>query len=570
MAKNLNNMKFILKSIIIIFLLSITLKSYAQQQIVAVPYKVANPTENFPIETGHEYAKLVSLAAAISKDITICNPKIVEQAFKKLSLNSQRIITEKDLITIGEMGKAEYVLIGTLSRVKKDYISESILYSMREKKITSKSRNSYGNLFKLAEEDMKDVFFNFSNSQRILSDKQVDATLMLDLSYKTATEWDSIKKGVEEFSDAVSENWSVDTQINIIPFSDKYTALNKYIGLKSASSIQEKLNQIKPAGANTPKSFENAMIFSVKNIPWRRSSEKILIIISNSEKIEGKLYDQYALTAKNKRISVFTISLGLLKDDAAELLRQFAVVSSGQYYAAAYRQRCYNEKGEPVDLFYQGERIFHSLTYDNAWKNGLFEVNLKKISKLEKPKSFLNEIYYSEKKYNINPYNLSKHYPLLLKANIINTDQLENNIAQIMLKIGEAQVHSFAKTKHKKSIAKVQISDGRMSMWIRIKEDKDFAVIKNYESGGSFPLGVIIKRSPGEPYGIILHPDYYVTEYSDDYIPNLMKTNLTNVIKNPGYYESTGLLIPPVWFLDVKVEKIEKLRRDYDIREIER
>ena len=376
------------------------------------------------------------------------------------------------------MGNADRVLIGTLSRAKNKYYSDSILYSLSDRKIISKSHASSGSLFKLAEDEMNEIFFNSPKKNRILTERQVDAVILVDLSYKISTEWNFIKNGIKEFADAVSENWTLNTEINIVPFSDKYKELNKYSGLKSLPSINEKLSRLIPAGSASNKSFQNSLSYSVKNIPWRMNSEKILIILSNSENIKDKFFEQYALTAKSKKIAIHTISLGLVKEKALESLKQFSVVGSGSHYTTTYHQRIYNEKGNPVDVFYQNGRIFQGTVYDDAWKNGLFEENRQKQSIIEKPKPFLNEIFYDEKKYNINPYNLTKYYPTLFQLNIINTEQLENNIASIMRGIGTNSESNSPKFLYKKAISKILISDGKISFWIQVKEEKDLNILK--------------------------------------------------------------------------------------------
>jgi hypothetical protein len=552
----------------IILIINPAVNLFAQQETAVIPYKIANPTDNFTIETGKEYAKVVSLAAALTKEITIIPHEKVDGLLKKNSLNSQRIITENDIIKIGSMGNTDYILIGTLARVKGRYTSDSILYSVKKKKIISKSHVSSGSLFKLASEEIKEIFFNFSAKKRTPVDRQIDSVIVTDLSYKISAEWDSVKNGIKDLANAVSENWNLDTEISIIPFSDKFPDLNKLSGLKSYVAINEKLDKIVPAGNNSLKSFEKAINYSVKNFPWRLKSEKVLIVISNSDKIEGKFFEQYALNAKLKRIAVYTISLGLIKEDSSVALKQFAAAGSGQYNETAYHQRAFNEKGDPVDMFYQGGRIFYSLVYDDAWKNGLFEDKKSKFSSIEKPKSFLNEILYDEKKYNINPYNLSKYYPIITQTNIINNSTLENNIASIMHQIGNDFSGTSGKSKYRKSIAKALITDGRISMWIQIKTDKDLNIIKENEvNKSSFPLGITIKKSANEPYGITFDSDLIITEFSNEYLPDLIKTDLSTIIKNPDKYSSSGLLTPPVWFIDVKVDKIENLRREYDIRE---
>ncbi|MBN2400912.1 MAG: VWA domain-containing protein [Spirochaetes bacterium] len=556
--------------ILILLLQTYTINVLAQETAV-IPYKIANPTENFTIETGKEYAKLVSLGAMLSRDVSFIPHNRTDAALKKLSLNSQRIITEENLRKIGRMVNADNVLIGTILKSKGRYTSESILYSIRDREIVSKSRVSSGNLLKLAEEELNEIFYNSPRKIRITTDKQIDAVILTDLSYKVSADWTSIKDGIKKFADNISKNWNLNTQIYIIPFADKYRELHKYSASKSLQSLNEKLNQIKPAGSASAKILQNALNHSVKNIPWRKNSEKILIIISNSENIDGNFLEQYALTAKSKNIAINTISLGLLRENALETLKQFSVVGAGHHYSAAYHQRMFNEKGDKVDVFYQEGRIFYSLVYEDTWKGGLFEDNRRKQSIIQKPKSFLSEVLYDEQKYNVHPYNLKKFYPALSSQNIINSETLENNIESIMNKIGSEYENTFSKQKYKKAIAKVQISDGNISLWIQIKDEKDLKIVtENMSAKNYFPLGAVIKKGPNDPYGIIFHPDLYITELGKNYIPDLVKTNINKIIKDPDYYVSNGLLTPPVWFIDIKVEKIENLRREYDVRELGR
>ncbi len=553
---------------VIIYLLITAVNSYAQLEIEVIPYKIENPSENLTLEHGREYAKLVSLAAAIKKDIIIYPHEKVQAEIKKLSINPQHVITENDLIMIGEQGRADYILLGTLSRSKGNYNSGSVLYSIRDKRIMSKSNVSAGNLLAVAEEEINNIFFAFPDKKRSYPDNHIDAVILLDLSFKIAAEWESIQKGIRDFADTVSDNWSIDTKINIVPYSDKYTLSNKITGLSSGQAIDNKLKQLVPGGTMSYKNFEEALSFSIKNIPWRRNSDKLLIIISNSENTEAKFPQRYAVIAKSKKIAVRTISLGLLKGKALESMKEFSVISAGLHNNVTYHQRFYNEKGNPVDVFYQDGRLFHSLVFDTQWKEGLFTKNKENNnSNWEKPKPFLNEIFFNTNKYNINPYNLDKYYPVITDSAIINSARLENNIDSIMRTIGDTFEYTSGRQKYKKSIAKAQISDGNISLWIRIKTDKDLEFFRTQAAKSvSFPIGAVIQKNPDEPYGISMHPDSYITGFTNDYIPQIVKTSLSAIIKDPDSFMNNGLFTPPVWFMNIKIERIEKYEKDQDIR----
>ncbi len=563
-------MKYKIPLFFLLFLLQcLSAKAFAQQEIEVIPYKISTPTDNFPVETGKDYAKIISIAAGLSKDIVIIPHERAYASLKKLSLNSQATITENDIIAIGRQGKADCILIGTLSRAGEKYTSESILYSLKSRKIISKCSVSSGDLLNLAEEETNEIFFNSPNKKRTISGKLIDAVILADLSYKTSTEWASIKSGIADFAESVSENWTLDTEISIVPFSEKYASLNKYSNIKSPLSLSEKLKSLLPSGNATLKHFQNALNYSIKNNQWRRNSKKILIIVSNSENIRGKSPEQYALAAKAKKISVNTVSLGLVKNESMDTMKQFASIGSGRFYSAAYHQRIYNEKGNPVDVFYQEGRIFQTFVYDDAWKSGLFEENRRKQSIIQKPRSFLNEILYDEKKYTVNPYNLSQYYPALLQINVINKEHLENNISRIMRNIGENFESNYAASTNRRPIAKAIISDGDVSLTIPITDEKDMAFLKKkIPSNKYFPLGVAVKKSPDDPYGISFYPDLLVTGFENESVPDQLKTSISKIMNDPDHFIGSGLLNPPVWFVDVKVLKLENLKKEHDIRDI--
>ncbi|MBN2039734.1 MAG: VWA domain-containing protein [Spirochaetes bacterium] len=559
-------MKIIHTIIKVILVTFITADAYAQFEVQVIPYKILNPGNDFSISTGREYAKLITLASAIKKNIVIYPHTKTEAALKKLSINTQRIITEDDLISIGNTGNADCILIGTLSKSKGSYTTDSILYSIRNKRIMSKSHYKSGSLFKLAEGELNQIFFNVQNKKRILRESYADIAVVLDLSYKIAPEWNSVKNGIVKFVNTVSDNWSVDTSVNVLPFSGSYSENNKILNLNSNFELKNTLSKMATKGDTSDKNFKRVLEYSIKNMPWRRKSDKILLLITNSNSDKTGFIEKYAISAKMLGISVSTITLGLLKDRDTESFREFSGISSGRHYNAAYHQRFYNESGNPVDVFYEGGRIFHSLVYNSMWEEGLFESSSN--SEWAKPRSFLTEIFYDRLKQNINPYNLSEKYHIISSAKILNYARLENNIESIMTQIGNTYEFSSGKMKYKKPIAKVQITDGTISMWIKIKEEDDLVFFKNMNASNDyFHVGAIIKRNTNEPYGITFYPDWYATEFSNDFIPEIIKTDLSGIIKKPEFYLSNGLFTPPFWFLNLKVERVEKYSREHDIRE---
>ena len=121
-------------------------------------------------------------------------------------------------------------------------------------------------LFDLAEKEMNNIFFNIPNKTPEIIKSSVDAVILLDLSFKTAVEWESIKKGIKNFANAISHDWSIDTVINIFPVSDKYSASKKFTGIKSLPGLRKALSTLMPGGDKSinsrywiilPGSFQN-------------------------------------------------------------------------------------------------------------------------------------------------------------------------------------------------------------------------------------------------------------------------------------------------------------------------
>lgn len=540
----------------------------AYPDVAVVPYKISNPSSDFNEDTGAEYAKLISIAAIVKKGIAFNSHSHVKAELKQLSLDPQRTITEDDLQMLGRSGTADYILTGTLSRSKGSYISHSILYQIREKTVISKSDVKAESLLKLAEKDMQDTFFSFPDDIVRINPGCIDAAFLIDMSYKTSKEWSSIRDSVKSFANAVSEDWSIDTNISIIPYSETYSPDKKIESASSLPQLNNSLKALKPAGSDSQRIFEKAVKYAAESLTWRRNSDRILIIISNSCRPDSSFIERYAVTAKNKRISVFTVSLGMLTKDSIEPLRQFSIIGRGLHFNASYHQRLFDIKGDPVDIFMEAGRLFYSEIHDKRWMEGLFEDNdIKKQSDLEKPVSYLNEIFYDEKKYNITPYTMVKYYPLLASKNIINSSQIEDNIEFIMNKIGNTYVYSTGTLKLKKPLAKVLISDGKTSLWIMIKDDKDLDFFKKQETVNFlFPLGVIIQKNANEPYGITFNYSY-ITDIPEEYIPGILMTSLNSIIEKPEHYMNQGLFTPPTWFVKVKVERVETFTPQKDIRD---
>jgi hypothetical protein len=90
---------------------------------------------------------------------------------------------------------------------------------------------------------------------------------------------------------------------------------------------------------------------------------------------------------------------------------------------------------------------------------------------------------------------------------------------------------------------------------------------KQSAEGRYITLGVTVRMRPDEPYGFDFSPRSIITGIELEQIPGMALTTLREIMKNPGYYMANGLMSPPLWFIRVRVERVERLRGATDIRD---
>lgn len=541
----------------------------AYPEIAVLPYRVLNSSVDFPERTGAEYAKLMGLASAIKKGMEVYSPRELELDMKNLSLSPQEMISEDDLKTLGKTRYLDYIILGTLSKVKGSYVAESLLYSLGQQKIVSKSHARADNLFRLAEEDAGEIFINFADRQgEAYSGAGNDVVFLVDASYSVLKEWNSLKKGIAGLAGHVSDNGGIDTRVYIIPFSDAREVPRGSSALNTAFAVKQELERIRPRGGGGSRILESALSYAVKNISWRRNSSRSLVVISNTTLKKEKFLERYALMAKGKGIVVHTVSLGRLGGDDIAALRQLSVIGRGAHLAVAYHQKFYDARGDDIDAYMEAGRLFHTRGAGGRWEEGLFENPQRKGSaKSVRPRPFLTEIDFDEK-YEVTPYLLEKQYPALAGQSIIKAGPLEDNIPAVLEKIGDSFFQKAGRTAARKSIGKALVSDGKISLWVNITDQRSMEFFDKQESSHYiFTMGVVVQEKTDEPYGITFNPDYLITGLPRECVPDMSKASLKALIEKSEYYRSQGLFRPPVWFIEVKVERVEKFKKAYDLRE---
>ncbi len=537
--------------------------------IAVIPYRVENPSQYFSTGTGSEYARLLGVAMAIKKGTDIYSPRKLDRDLKSFSLSPQDAITREQLNAFGKGRSIDLIIVGTLEKRGSSYIAESMLYSAAQQRIVARSRAKEDSLYECAEKEAGELLFDYPD--RLTGDRgagTVELAVLFDASYNSAGEREGLKQGILNLSSGVSDGWEIPLRVYLVPYSDAYAPSQAVKVIQSPAMLRASLDKLKPKGGADGETFERAMGYALKTIPWRKGASKILVAVSNSPLKKASYAERHAMSAQKKNITVYTVSLGKQDRDDADLMRQIAVIGKGRYYSAAYHQRVYDVSGKSIDLFMESGRLFRAGTYGRQWKEGLFQKRGDGNLRYAQPKPYLSEMDYNERRYQVSPYSMGKIYSDIADISVINSDALENNTDSLLEGIGEAYYKSSNVNQPGKSVGKVLLSEGHVSLWVRVNSPRDLEFFAKQESSRTyFLLGVSVRKKADEPYGITFSPASFITRLSAELIPKAITASLNDIIEKPEYYTDNGLFRPPVWFIKVKAEKVERSAAGRDIRD---
>jgi hypothetical protein len=296
--------------------------------------------------------------------------------------------------------------------------------------------------------------------------------------------------------------------------------------------------------------------YAVKNIKWRNSAYKEVFIINNSKFEKSFSPERIAAEAARKGIQINTICGGRIISESSDIER-LAALTKGKNYNIAYHQRVFDKSGKKYELYLQRGRIFHSIAVFNEWRKGILSTGNSNPNYVKTP-DILDEIYHT--KVSLTPDKLIQTFSEYTGVSVMQKETLQNNIGDILLSM------QIAKNSDPSYYGRALITDGKISFWVKVRDKKIMDVFDKYGKNGFYlQAGFNIRKSDSEAYGIELIPAR--TDISKDYIPNLASTTLNDIVKNQDFFTTKGLGNPPVWFVDIKVENVERTNQKVDVRD---
>ena len=524
--------------------------------IAIIPYRVINPTKELSPSAGEEYARLMGTKIRVGKTIEVVSQGNVMADLKRFGIRSGGTIGREDLALLERL--YDYILLGTLSKTSRGFKSQSILYSVREKRPILKTESRGKSLFALARSDYREAMATFENRMAPNEMPPRDLLFMLDMSYYQKEEWQTIREGILSATERVISQGR-DHRIYLVPFSSHYSHRNSVMAGSSSVKLKDALMKMKPRGRESSEAFERALSYVTKNITWRKNTKKNIILIANS-RLRTKFPEQYGMYASRKGIVIDTLSMGRLDHVNAEPLRRLASASGGRHSHVSYHQRLTDPKGMPVDLYFERGRLFQGFNLGRQWRMGILKNN-RYNSQHARPRLDMEELY-GKGDGGLSPYDLQKVYEKRTEKKIIEEGMLESNLSDLLGALCGSEPMGMAMTMPGRAL----LSDGRVSFWVDVKSPELWTFLeKQHRAKAHFNLGLSLREMSGEAHGIVFIPLLY--DMANEDIPQSLKRSMNDLIRGRQRHLRGNLIDRPLWFVRVKTLMLQKEKRKLDIRD---
>jgi hypothetical protein len=541
--------------LISIILTVITPRSFAE--FAVLPYRVNNPSSWLKADTGIEYARLLSAGTLIKKRVEVHSPEQIILDMKRMGLTPDSNISSDHLKRLGSSLYLDYILIGSLTKKGDKFISESILFSVKEGKVLAGEKNSASTLLKLAEADINSFMVLYPD--KLLpgpapSGREADILFLIDSSSAAMNDRNFINESILSHASWMIDDNRCNTRIYVVPFAEKKGREGTGLAENSIPELKKILSGVRPLGPQSGQAFQNSFTYAVSTVKWRPKALKEIVIITASNLDSAKNAQSTALTASRKGIKVHALKIGGLTPVQSKNIDAVSRVSGGTSAFVPYHRKVYDAAGEEISLYYEGGRAFRSWNYVSDWHNGLYEGQSTAVSMKIKP---LYEEILDSAKEQVTPWNMSELYDRYGTKRIISIKPVESGLSPRVRAIsaGITQKGSDPGNITASPRARVLLSDGKISVWADISTGEQLEIFKKRAAQKFlFPVALTLRKAPAETYGVA--PVIVAADIPSDYIPLSMKVSLESLLKQPSKYLSNGIFTPPVWFIEVRVEEI--------------
>ena len=550
-----------MKSLLLVLLNLFLLFGPLYAETAILPYRVTNPSEFFPESKGGDYSRILYLTASLKKKVQIASPESVEIDIQRLNLGP--VITDEEVELLGRTRQFDYILAGSVAKVKDRYVSRTRLYSVRDRKVILETENASRDLFSLAVLDVNDVFSGYPSAEKKEMSREIDIAVLLDMSYSMKDDLKNIRQGLSAFFTSLVDSKGYSVRMHVIPFSDKVSPERNLVSAETPVSLKQGLARLKPLGKSGNVELSNSFKYALRNIRWRRGASRLMIMVVNSAIPHSINLEDNGFTAQKMKVPVFSVICGRATDKGSHPVRRISEMTGGRSFYMTYHRSFIGASGKRGDLYLERGRLFYSPVYTGSWKDGVLKedpLNPAYLRFDDKFEEMRNEIDSSA----VNPDTMIAVYQKAALDPVLKENELESNAGPLF----ESMLGKYAGgfIAEKEPLARVLLSDGRVSFWAGLydREMVEYFTARERQNF-FFPLGIILREDSRENYGLAFVP--YITGISAADIPESAKTDFTKILANRDDHLSRGVANRSLWFVQVRVEAIESAGGQRDFRE---
>ncbi len=534
----------------VIFILCISAAASARTETGVFPYRTANPSEDLPESSGQEYARMLTVILSLATDTGTVSQREMLAETGQLGLSPSVLLTGQDLNMLAERISADRILAGTVSRSGGKFMSESVLYSVKDGRVIQNASVTADSMEKLAEKEIREYFPLEFIQQSAYPASMTDTVFLVDCSFSTAGDWDSVKQGVLTAGERLFSGGRNSARICLVPFGDRTESpAVRALNSENLSELKKNLSSLRPSGTCSDSSFKKSIEYAVKSFLWRKDAEKKIIIITNSV-IGRQAAGSCGMTAGRAGIKTDSVLLGKLNFEKAQVFEALSEETGGTVRYAAYHKKIFDINGRSRELYLQQGRLFCSSELLN-WKKGILNRTQDRTGFMASGDGLTEIITGSRQP---EPDTMEKCWTAVSGERTLNSRETENNAS---LAIGSCtDMHSATEA------GRILVYDGELSIWVSLADPESAGFFQRKKTSGEYlELGVSVYGDSSSPYGIV--PVCTSSGLNSDDIPSACRVRIKDLIKKK---DESGLMNPPVWFLRVKIQEVRGADRTMDIR----
>ncbi|MBN2434818.1 MAG: hypothetical protein JXK07_06080 [Spirochaetes bacterium] len=518
-------------------------------EIAVMPYLVETTEVSAGNSLDVEYAGLLGIAAAVEYGLDFYSMDNLKKDLKNIGIDYHSILTADDLRLLARRRMLKYIATGTIYKTSSGYTVKTVLYDSKTDQIVARSSVSGRTLFDTVKKDLHDIFRYMPTAKTDSKTVIAESVLLLDCSYNMINEKVALVDSLKKHYETIFRQYP-GSKVYCLAFNSQMKSETR--SFFTSGALNSYLDNIKFNASNNDKSIRSALDSAVSNIKFQNGSLRYIVFPFNSNMKNISYFTRFANQVAARRAAVYPVVGAKVDISNNAALTSLAERTGGKFYPLLYHQVFFDRKAESFHLFMRSGRLYFSELPYPQWNSEFKSGEVKQ--QFDVPTW-------------LNPYNLEKYYRDGLKRVIVKSNPLEVNSRFVFADIIDRFNKKNSRSGYSATIARVMLSSVNGSVWVDVKDHDSLEYFSRLKKSGVYSLiGVRLQVDSDSVYGYSINPKAFVFSVPQNSVPESLKVDLNDLLGSPSSYTEKGLLEPPVWFINVKVQMIDLKTDVKDIR----